>query len=90
MDHPFFYNVYALKREANAMKPTAGALIWTRSQNVEPGDLDLHISGAHVIDPNASPTGGAIVMGQPRLQCPWAMCADPWPEPEPNARESRS
>lgn len=61
-DHPFFYNVYALKREANAMKPAAGAIIWTSSQNVDPGDLDLHISGTHLIDPNASPTGGAIVL----------------------------
>lgn len=26
-DHPFFFNVYALKREANAMKPAAGAII---------------------------------------------------------------
>jgi choline dehydrogenase len=60
--HPFFYNVYALKREANAMKPAAGAIIWTRSQNVDPGDLDLHIAGTHLIDPNASPTGGAIVL----------------------------
>jgi choline dehydrogenase len=39
-DHPFFYNVYALKREANAMKPAAGAIIWTRSQTAGPGDLD--------------------------------------------------
>jgi choline dehydrogenase len=61
-DHPFFYNVYALKREANAMKPAAGAIIWTRSQTAGPGDLDLHISGTHLIDPNASPTGGAIVL----------------------------
>jgi choline dehydrogenase len=61
-DQPFFYNVYALKREANRMKPTAGAIVWTRSQNAEPADLDLHISGTHLIDPNASPTGGAIVL----------------------------
>jgi choline dehydrogenase len=61
-DQPFFYNVYALKREANAMKPAAGAIIWTRSQTAEPDDLDLHISGTHLIDPNASPTGGAIVL----------------------------
>ena len=61
-DQPFFYNVYALKREANAMTPAAGAIIWTRSQNAEPGDLDLHLSGTHLIDPNASPTGGAIVL----------------------------
>jgi choline dehydrogenase len=61
-DQPFFYNVYALRREANAMKPASGAIVWTRSQCAEPGDLDLHISGTHLIDPNASPTGGAIVL----------------------------
>jgi choline dehydrogenase len=61
-DHPVFYNVYALTREANAMKPAAGAIIWTRSQTAEPGDLDLHISSTHLIDPHASPTGGAIVL----------------------------
>ena len=61
-DQPFFYNVYALKREANAMKPAAGAIVWTRSQHAGPDDLDLHISGTHLIDPKASPTGGAIVL----------------------------
>jgi choline dehydrogenase len=61
-DQPFFYNVYALKREANAMKSASGAIIWTRSQNAKPADLDLHISATHLIDANASPTGGAIVL----------------------------
>jgi len=61
-DQPFFFNVYALKREANAMRPAAGAIVWTRSQNAEPGDLDLHISGTHFLDPKNSPTGGAIVL----------------------------
>jgi choline dehydrogenase-like flavoprotein len=61
-DQPFFYNVYALKREVNAMKPASGAIVWTRSQTAEPGDLDLHISGTHLIDPKASPTCGAIVL----------------------------
>jgi choline dehydrogenase len=61
-DQPLFYNVYALKREANAMKPALGALIWTCSQTAEPGDLDLYISGTHLIDPTASPTGGAMAL----------------------------
>jgi choline dehydrogenase len=61
-DQPFFYNIYALKHDANAMTPASGAIIWTRSASAEPGDLDLHISGTHLIDPNASPTGGAIVL----------------------------
>jgi choline dehydrogenase len=61
-DQPFFFNIYALKREANAMKPAAGALVWTRSQSAAPDELDLQISGTHLIDPNASPTGAAIVL----------------------------
>jgi choline dehydrogenase len=61
-DQPFFFNVYALKQEANAMKPATGALVWTRSQSAERDDLDLQISGTHFFDPNTSPTGGAIVL----------------------------
>jgi choline dehydrogenase len=61
-DQPFFYNVYALKREASSQKPAAGALIWTRSRNAAAGDLDLQISGTHFIDPTVSPTGGAIAL----------------------------
>jgi choline dehydrogenase len=61
-DHPFFYNVYALKREANTQHPAAGALVWSSSSSAGPGELDLQISGTHFIDPKASPTGGAIVL----------------------------
>jgi choline dehydrogenase len=61
-DHPFYYNVYALKREVNQMDPAAGAIVWTRSSSAKPDELDLHISGTHFIDPKASPTGGAIVL----------------------------
>jgi choline dehydrogenase len=61
-DHPFFQNVYALKREANAIKPAAGALVWTRSQRADAGDLDVQISASHITDQNVSPTGGAIAL----------------------------
>jgi choline dehydrogenase len=61
-DHPFFFNVYALKHGATAMKPAAGAIIWTRSQSAAADDLDLQISATHFFDPKASPTGGAIVL----------------------------
>lgn len=61
-EHPFFFNVYALKASAAAMTPAGGAIVWTRSQDAAPDDLDLHISGTHLIDPKASPTGGAIVL----------------------------
>lgn len=62
MDHPFFYNVYALRPEARAMSPVAGAILWTRSSEAAPGELDLHVSATHIWDPAASPTGGAIVL----------------------------
>src|SRR5262245_14922257 len=47
---------------ANGMHPAAGALLWAASSEVEPRDLDLHISATHLFDPNQSPTGGAIVL----------------------------
>ena len=61
-EHPFYYNVYALKAEAKAMQPAAGAIIWTRSSEAGAGELDLHISATHIFDPDQSPTGGAIVL----------------------------
>ena len=61
-EHPFYYNVYALKPGANGMHPAAGAIVWARSSDAEPHDLDLHISATHLFDPNQSPTGGAIVL----------------------------
>jgi choline dehydrogenase len=61
-DHPVFYNVYALKPEANKMTPAVGALIWTQSETAEHGELDLHICATHLINPAVSPTGGAIVL----------------------------
>ncbi|NIE85009.1 MULTISPECIES: GMC family oxidoreductase N-terminal domain-containing protein [unclassified Burkholderia] len=61
-EHPFYYNVYALKEAARSMDPVAGAIIWTRSSEARVGELDLHISGTHIFDPAQSPTGGAIVL----------------------------
>jgi choline dehydrogenase len=61
-EHPFYYNVYALKPEAKSMTPVAGAIIWTNSSEAGPDELDLHISATHIFDPAQSPTGGAIVL----------------------------
>ncbi|TFW19584.1 GMC family oxidoreductase [Duganella callida] len=61
-EHPFYYNVYALKPEVGGMNPVAGAIIWTASSEARAGELDLHISGTHIFDPLQSPTGGAIVL----------------------------
>jgi choline dehydrogenase len=61
-DHPFFYNPYALAPEALDMVPRAGALLWTASSEAADGELDLHITATHLMDPSLSPTGGAIVL----------------------------
>ncbi|WP_223839179.1 GMC family oxidoreductase N-terminal domain-containing protein [Saccharopolyspora pogona] len=49
-EHPFYYNVYALKPAANSMHPAAGAILCAASSEAEPGDLDLHVSSRCVID----------------------------------------
>jgi choline dehydrogenase len=61
-EHPFYYNIYALKLGANSMHPAAGAILWAASSLADPGDLDLHVSATHLFDPAQSPTGGAIVL----------------------------
>jgi choline dehydrogenase len=76
-EHPFYYNVYALKPEAKSMDPVAGAIIWTRSSEALPDELDLHISGTHLFDPAQSPTGAALVLASAvtlrsrRGRCAW-------------------
>lgn len=62
MDHPFHYNVYALRPEFKAMSPAAGAVLWTRSEEAAVGELDLHLSATHIWDPSTAATGGAIVL----------------------------
>lgn len=63
MEHPFYYNIYALKPEqAQHMTPAAGAIIWTASSEAANGELDLHISGTHLFPLDQSPTGAAIVL----------------------------
>lgn len=61
-DHPFFPVVLALKPDAIAMTPPAGALVWAASTAARTGELDLHVSVTHYIDPAFSPTGGALVL----------------------------
>ncbi len=61
-EHPFYYNVYELKKEANAMSPAAGAILWTRSKDAPEGELDIHVSATHLFDPALTETGGALVL----------------------------
>lgn len=61
-EHPFYYNIYALKSGFNGMFPAAGAILWAASSEAAHGDLDLHVSATHLFDPALSPTGGALVL----------------------------
>jgi choline dehydrogenase len=61
-DQPFYYNAYALKTEALDMRPAVGALLWTQSSEARGDDLDIHIAVTHLMPPEYSPTGGAIVL----------------------------
>ena len=61
-DQPFYYNAYALKRDALDMRPSVGALLWTRSSEARDDQLDIHIAVTHLMPPEYSPTGGAIAL----------------------------
>ena len=61
-DQPFYYNAYALKRDALDMRPSVGALLWTQSSQARDDQLDLHIAVTHLMPPEYSPTGGAIAL----------------------------
>jgi choline dehydrogenase len=67
-DHPFSFNIYALRPAFRAMSPAAGALLWTASSDAHTGELDVHISATHIFDPAQSPTGGAIVLATAIVQ----------------------
>jgi choline dehydrogenase len=61
-DQPFYYNAYALKPDALAMRPAVGALLWRQSSEARGDELDMHIAVTHLLPPEYSPTGGAIVL----------------------------
>jgi choline dehydrogenase len=59
-DQPFYYNAYALKKEALDMRPAVGALLLMQSSEARVDELYIHIAVTHLIPPEYSPTGGAI------------------------------
>ncbi len=61
-DQPFYYNAYALKRDALDMRPAVGALLWIPSSEAQGDELDIHIAVTHLMPPEYSPTGGAIAL----------------------------
>jgi choline dehydrogenase len=61
-DQPFYYNAYALKSDALAMRPAVGAFLWTPSSEARGDELDIHVAVTHLMPPEYSPTGGAIAL----------------------------
>jgi choline dehydrogenase len=61
-DQPFYYNAFALKRDALEMRPALGALLWRQSSEAQGEELDLHLAVTHLLPPEFSPTGGAITL----------------------------
>lgn len=61
-DQPFYYNAFALKRDALEMRPALGALLWRQSSEGNGDELDLHMAVTHLLPPEFSPTGGAITL----------------------------
>jgi choline dehydrogenase len=61
-DQPFYYSAYALKQEALDMRPAVGALLWWQSSEARDDQLDMHVAVTHLLPPEYSPTGGAIVL----------------------------
>jgi choline dehydrogenase len=60
-DQPVYHGVYALKAEAGAKSPAAGALIRTASSQAQGQELDLLVSAAHLNDGGVSPTGAIVL-----------------------------
>lgn len=61
LDHPFYYNRYALKPEAGTMHPARAATIWTRSKEAANGGLDLQITASNS-DSAECPTGRCLTL----------------------------
>lgn len=62
VDHPFYYNTYALKREAGDMHPARCATIWTKSTEVIGDELDLQVTASNSFDPDNSTTSRTLTL----------------------------
>jgi choline dehydrogenase len=63
VDHPFFFNAYAIKPEgAGGLSPAIGAKLWTRTSTAAPGEQDLHITATHLFPHDQSPTKLGFVL----------------------------
>lgn len=63
VDHPIFYTAFAAKPDRiGTGTPVIGAKAWVPSSRAAEGELDLHLTATHLIDPSVSPTGAAFVI----------------------------
>lgn len=62
-DHPFFFTAWAANKERMGLgTPPIGAILWARTKQAQPDDLDLHITAVHFGDQTASPTGAMFML----------------------------
>jgi choline dehydrogenase len=62
-DHPVYFTVWAARREKVGLGvPPVGAILWARSKQAAPDDLDLHVVAVHYGDPADSPTGAIFML----------------------------
>jgi choline dehydrogenase len=61
IDHPFYYNTYALKEKAGDMHPSKGATLWTTSTETIGDELDLQVTASNAFD-TESPTGRSLTL----------------------------
>ena len=62
-DHPFYFTVWAARKDKLGLGlPPVGAILWGRSRQAGPEDLDLHVTAVHYGDPKSSPTGAIFML----------------------------
>jgi choline dehydrogenase len=62
-DHPVYFSVWAARKEKVGLGvPPVGAILWARTKQAAPDDLDLHVVAVHYGDPADSPTGAIFML----------------------------
>ena len=62
-DHPFFFTVWAAQKDRVGLGiPPVGAILWARSKQARPDDLDIHVTAVHYGDPASSPSGAVFML----------------------------
>ena len=62
-DHPFYFTVWAGQKDRLGLGfPPIGSMLWARSKQAAPDDLDLNITAVHFGNPADSPTGAIFML----------------------------